>query len=294
VSHDGRTHPARVVAWSEKDAVAIVEVPTALGVESLALERHRPAVGDRITLLGYPLASSVDEDEVDIGRAVPRFGAVSRSDERISVDIRAAHGDSGGPVVSAKGAVIGMLVVRPTGIQPTFDTTPAERVHALVDRIGKQGEFEPEPDVHASGYGGLFVTPIASNGLRGAGMDGGYRHDWMVAGLLLGAWQSDLRLSDGGAYTARERISLELHAGTQFQLFRRVGLFIMSGIAFNGQARSTVREDASGALVKERAGEANIRGLAILGTVGGFFFSRYHVQFPDPEIRFDLGLVWGR
>ena len=117
VSVEFRDHdriPATIVGWDVYDDVGVLRVaPAAHPLEPLPLGRSSPVVvGEPVAAIGSPLGNA-DSLAVGIVSAtrrsiaaltVPRFQLV----DAIQTDATIAHGSSGGPLLDADGAVIGI------------------------------------------------------------------------------------------------------------------------------------------------------------------------------------------
>ncbi len=87
---------------------------TALPIAPLEFDSVEPTEGQEIQVIGYPTAS----DQIDVDSSqyyAPTFntGRISRvTPHRIQVDAPITTGNSGGPVVSRRGKVVGVVAVR--------------------------------------------------------------------------------------------------------------------------------------------------------------------------------------
>jgi serine protease Do len=109
VSADGRAHAARVLAASRRLDLALLDVP---GAELIPVPIGRSArlrVGELVFAVGHPWG----QPWVVTAGVVSGLGGVrvpGRSAERsyIRSDVRLAPGNSGGPLLDARGEVVGL------------------------------------------------------------------------------------------------------------------------------------------------------------------------------------------
>jgi hypothetical protein len=102
------------VGTGESDPdLAVLTVPST-AIPTLEFDSAQPTEGQEIQVIGYPQAS----DQIDLDASnyyAPTFstGRISRVLPRIlQVDAPITNGNSGGPVVSLKGKVLGVIAVR--------------------------------------------------------------------------------------------------------------------------------------------------------------------------------------
>ncbi len=129
---------ARVIQLSEAEDLALLKTDEPLEIEPLRLA-DGAALSElsRIAVLGYPfgkmLATGADQSpaiSINAGRvsALRKDGATL---ERIQLDAVANPGNSGGPVITADGGVVGVVVSGIGGASVNF-AIPAERVKRLI------------------------------------------------------------------------------------------------------------------------------------------------------------------
>ncbi len=133
-----RRVPARVILLSEDDDLALLKTDEPLKIEPLRLaDGAALAELSRIAVLGYPfgkmLATGGDQSpaiSINAGRvsALRKDGGVL---ERIQLDAATNPGNSGGPVMTADGGVVGVVVSGIGGANVNF-AIPAARVKKLI------------------------------------------------------------------------------------------------------------------------------------------------------------------
>src|SRR5688572_29155851 len=79
VASDGKLFDARVVAWSEKDDLAVLELGTSVATDPVQASTEPPYAGMPIVMLYHPRDSKLDADETETPAApVAVFGRVGR------------------------------------------------------------------------------------------------------------------------------------------------------------------------------------------------------------------------
>lgn len=118
----GRAHDARVVAFDPRRDVAVLAVP---GLPAPALptgaDRER---GDDVVVAGFPLAGPYDVEpgrvrESLLARGAGIGGGTGVVREIYSVNVRVEQGNSGGPMLSPTGQVVGTVFAK----SPSHDRT---------------------------------------------------------------------------------------------------------------------------------------------------------------------------
>jgi hypothetical protein len=130
---DGRTFPLQVILADDKDSdlarlVAFTNAP----VPFLRLAQQHPQVGDRIVVIGSPMG--LDETVTDgIVSAVPeeREGQSDLEPATLQVTAAISEGSSGGPVVNARGEVIGVATAFMREGENLGFAVPLERIVTL-------------------------------------------------------------------------------------------------------------------------------------------------------------------
>jgi len=119
--------PAAVYKLSNDRAVDVavlkISSPTAPSVHGIETDANQ---GDEVVVIGYPLGLDLMAQTNDrlIGPSLST-GVVSRvGQDFIQLDLRAYHGNSGGPVLNRKGEVIGILTANVSGAPDIALCTP--------------------------------------------------------------------------------------------------------------------------------------------------------------------------
>lgn len=146
IAPNGQALPGRVTAFDPKRDLAVIAVP-GLDAKPLAVAAS-PAVGDEGVVAGYPFGGPFTEGGakvVQTGRvAVPDItggGRTERSIAALAADVE--QGNSGGPLLSPTGRVIGLVFAKSTGADDLgYAMTPDEfgglagRAPGLTARVG--------------------------------------------------------------------------------------------------------------------------------------------------------------
>lgn len=296
VASDGTVHRARVVAWSEADDLALLELSTPARAQPLRLSVAAPYAGQPIALLGYPSKTAPkEEDPPHLDVAIPRFGRVSVVyDRRVRIDTDAWTGDPGAPILASSGEVVGVVSNLPQEGSAVVPTARANQVELLVAQRGKQGTFDPHPPVESAGFAGLFVTPFASDGLVGAAIEAGYRHGWLAGSWAMGAFMSPPTLETTGVFERHERVSFELHGAAQVSILKGTRLWLGPGAIFVLDTIDRWTPDSSRGFTKSTTGPAAVHATAEFGFAAFPIFIRDVVDFAQPAVRLDVGVFWGR
>jgi serine protease Do len=109
VSVDGRAQPARVLAESRRLDLALLEVVGAQLVPAPMGRSARLRVGELVFAVGHPWGQPwVVTAGVVSGLGAARVPGRVRPVESIRSDVRLAPGNSGGPLLDARGDVVGL------------------------------------------------------------------------------------------------------------------------------------------------------------------------------------------
>ena len=109
VSADGRARPARVLATSRRLDLALLAVPGADLVPARLGRSARLRIGELVFAVGHPWGQPwVVTAGVVSGLGAFNLPGRGRSESYIRSDVRLAPGNSGGPLLDARGAVVGL------------------------------------------------------------------------------------------------------------------------------------------------------------------------------------------
>jgi serine protease Do len=103
----------RIVAQDDADDLALLEAPAVKNVPSATLGDSKSVVaGEPIAMLGYPIPDAFSDE--GLGRAVSIYSGhvASIRKDALELDMPIIPGESGGPVVTAEGKVIGLAESR--------------------------------------------------------------------------------------------------------------------------------------------------------------------------------------
>jgi hypothetical protein len=292
VAADGAARSARVVAWSKADDLAILELDKPISAARLEGSVEPPVAGASVAVLYQPRDPKLEADETG-GWNAPvavfgRIGRVGSSELDLDAHLWGRRGDLGAPVMSPTGRVVGVVSHR-SEEQLRVIVTRVERVQLLLAARNRQGEFTR--GLPLTGFGGLFVTPLATHGLVGAGIDSGIRLNWFVLELLESFFASDHRPIGDNRFQSTTRVQFELDAIGQLKVSRDAKLFAGPGVQLNLDTLGTIQIAADGTLQDDDRQRVRVRPTATLGIVQGALFIRAVLGF---ESRVDLGLVFGR
>jgi serine protease Do len=155
LTRDGRVvaHGTILGADTASD-VALIRLDNPIPGHALTLSGSAPKAGDAVFAVGYPRGAplTVARGAVQgVATTVPAAGVIRRP--LIQTDASVNQGESGGPLVSADGAVLGMVDLSSTkGAGPSF-AVGARDVAPLIARWRNDPEAVPQRPCHApSGY----------------------------------------------------------------------------------------------------------------------------------------------
>jgi len=109
VAADGRAHPARVLEASRRLDLAVLEVPGAALVRAPIGRSARLRIGELVFAVGHPWGHPwVVTAGVVSGLGALSLPGRSGAEPYIRSDVRLAPGNSGGPLLDARGDVVGL------------------------------------------------------------------------------------------------------------------------------------------------------------------------------------------
>jgi hypothetical protein len=262
-----------------------------------------------IVMLYHPRAAKLDADDAGTRAApVARFGRVGRiSPSELDVDVNQheSWGLIGAPIVTEDGRLLGILSRGKGGGSVT--ATRVRRVETLLANRGRQGDYAP--DVEISQSVGLFVTPVYSGreqedeerrNFYGAGIETGLCVNWFCPNFPVGFFTSSPRHLDDATVETVQRFQLDLHALARITLARSCRLYLGPGLALSLSEVTASTMAGNGSVHIENDTRGRARALLVLGAsvadlFGGSLFLRdVFTVGPDPEVRLDLGMVFGR
>lgn len=126
---DGTSGPAKVAAWDEAFDLAVLST-AAPAAAPVPIAARPPAVGDRLTLAGYgPVPFTYREAS---GAVTQFLGPTGRHPQHM-LEVRAAarQGDSGGPILNARGELVAVLWGSTGGLTCGSHVTEIRRILGL-------------------------------------------------------------------------------------------------------------------------------------------------------------------
>ncbi len=140
----GEQMPARVVAWDPTWDLAILELPKALDAKQLRpVGASHGHVGDPVAAVGNPWGA---EQRKRPGSNAPVWalsqGVISAPPaELVQTDAPVNPGNSGGPLLTQSGEVVGVLVIKVADSDGISFAVSSQRLQALTRNIGKQEPY---------------------------------------------------------------------------------------------------------------------------------------------------------
>ena len=128
VSRDGDKFHGTVVGWSVSRDVAVIEVDRRLPVQLDWADPGHLSEGDHLLTLGYPVPGT---DFSAIPGSIVSFDEVGDVRRTIRTDSKVDHGDSGGPALTARGKVAGIV----TEFDPNYDGVQIVALATTRDRV---------------------------------------------------------------------------------------------------------------------------------------------------------------
>jgi S1-C subfamily serine protease len=146
VTRDGKRREARVVAWDEEWDLSILELEEPIAAPVLQTVRDgQGQVGDMVAAIGNPWGA---EQRKLKGSEAPVWalsqGVISAPPgDYVQTDAPVNPGNSGGPLLTRDGEVVGVVVVRIAEADGISFATSAKRLQALYGRVNQQGDYSP-------------------------------------------------------------------------------------------------------------------------------------------------------
>ena len=179
---NNRTYAAKVVGYSDKNDVAVLQLTGASGLQtvktgdsgSVKVGHHVVAIGNAEGKDGTP--SVATGTVTGVGATITASDAASGTSEQLSDMIQTnagiEPGDSGGPLVDSSGAVVGMNTAASTNgssVGTAADVTtqafsiPINRALSIADQI-EAGQSSATVHIGASAFLGVQVSAVSSGG----------------------------------------------------------------------------------------------------------------------------------
>jgi len=172
VTWDDRTFPAVVTARDSERDLALLQVKGAMGLTVAELGNSGELrVGELVFAIGNPWGQrGTLTAGVVFSRGPATLEAGLPLEDAICADVRLAPGNSGGPLVNARGQVVGINSMVAGGIAVAV---PSRFVQALLNGdapgqgfIGITGQVVPLPPAIAASYGGSEDAGILITGVE--------------------------------------------------------------------------------------------------------------------------------
>jgi S1-C subfamily serine protease len=187
---NGKTYPATVVGYDSTHDIAVLQLQGASGLQTAKLAGNAAAVGEPVVAIGNAggtggTPSSAGGSVTAVDQAITAGDELDGSSEQltglIQVNADVQSGDSGGSLVDASGAVIGMDTAASSqfSFQSPGGTSggdgyaiPIAQATAIANQIVAGGGGS---DVHvgATAFLGVLITPTSGNGQGSSGAPGG-------------------------------------------------------------------------------------------------------------------------
>lgn len=293
----GTLASARVVAWSEADDLAILELSSPARSASLLLEPAFGFAGQDVILLGYPSNEKRDAVDQPVQREVPtpRFGAVGLvSANQVSVDVDTWRGDHGAPILTRAGRVLGVVSGKVEQRLGLIDAASVTRIDALRKRIGKQGVFEAKLPAEKGVFSGVYVAPWQAYHQVGAGILTGYRYRWLAATLSLTFSHASFTPLDAERMRARWSATYEGYVTADWSYTKRRKLCFGAGAALNWTVFDVRQNGRDVDLEGKDSSQARADILFVLQDIEGPVLLGVTYAPVAQAARLDIGLVFGR
>jgi putative serine protease PepD len=286
----GQELAARVVAWDEEWDIALLELAQPLNAPVLEqVSTGHGQVGDPVVALGNPWGA---EERKRPGSSAPVWalsqGVISAPpSELIQTDAPVNPGNSGGPLLTQQGEVVGVLVVRVAGSDGISFAVSCARLKALATTLGRQPEYQG-PGNRLDWQ--LGWVPVAEHELSGVIWGPRYTfRDW--AGISLrGArlWGGTEVIS---TLSLQERNRWLLEADAYLLLVSSESLSIPLGVGVAASVDAIEERVAmvTGGALQEATTKRTVTDFRLLGSFG---FAAENVLFDTSVYAFGKG-GWG-
>jgi hypothetical protein len=294
---NGNSATAKVVAWSEADDIAILELPGVVSATPLLLEPTYGYAGQDVVLLGHATLSNPEEVDEPVHRdfPTPRFGSVALvSTRQVNVDVQVWAGDAGAPILTTSGRVLGVVSGKWERRLGVLDAASAIRIDAVRQQIGKQPAFDPHLPARKGFYSGVYVSPWQAYHQVGAGILTGYRYRWFAASLANTFSHASFTPLDAETMRARWQIDYELYATADWSYTKQRKLCLGAGLALTATIFDVKRNGRTVDLPPKDASDGRLDPLLVLQDIEGpILFGIAYAPFAQAA-RLDIGFVIGR
>lgn len=144
VLSSGKELPAKIVAWDEEWDLALLELPRPVDGEPLQVVADgQVTVGESVATIGNPWGA----EQRKLPNSTAPVWALSHGiisappGDLIQTDAPVNPGNSGGPLLTSTGRVVGVLVVRVEGSDGISFAVGAKHLVALTAKIHRQGTY---------------------------------------------------------------------------------------------------------------------------------------------------------
>lgn len=208
---NGRTYAASVVGYSDSNDVAVLRLAGASGLATVKVgDSNSAAVGQSVVALGNANGRDATPS-VATGKITALGASIAAQDQgagtvehltgMIRTDADIQPGDSGGPLLNAKGQVIGMDTAASSASSGGLGTTAAVSTTAFSIPIDKAISIANQiTDGHASATVHIGATGFL--GVEIAADSGGGQSGVQVAGVVPGAAAANAGLTTGDTIQA--------------------------------------------------------------------------------------------
>lgn len=292
----GALVPARVVAWSEADDLAILELPVNVSAP-LLLEPAMGLAGQSVILLGHPKV--VDPEKVDEPvhriRPTPRFGFVGLvSSNQVHVDVASWPGYDGAPILTTAGRVLGVLSGRAERRLALLDAAAVARIEAVRQKIGKQPAFDADPPADKGVFTGVYVAPWQAYHQVGAGVITGYRYRWLAASLTNTFSHASFTPLDADRMRARWSVAYEGYVSAAWTYTKHRKLCLGAGLALTATAFDVKQNGRTVDLEPEDSVDGRVDPILVLQDVEGPVLFGISYAPLAQAARLDIGIIIGR
>jgi S1-C subfamily serine protease len=228
VGVSGETYRATVAGYDEAKDLAVLELTRASGLDTVDLgDASSVSVGDGVVAIGNAAGrggppAAVEGVVTDLGRTITAGNGAASETLSNMIEISAAieSGDSGGPVVDAGGAVVGVTTAADVGrarfgteVATTGYAIPIDEAEQVVARI-RSGSTAGGVHLGPRGYLGVQATDADGSGALVAGVQSGSAADEAGIGrgsVITAVGGTRVEDSEGlrsalGAYAAGDRV----------------------------------------------------------------------------------------